>query len=194
VKSIVTQGTVDVAPCRRCRALVKAYFSYGSVESNGRTVRDVMRAICMICGEIVNTSPQSAHRFIEVSPNRRSKRITIRIPLELQDFICLNLTSVGTETSNTGLYLTALLLACHGQEKELGPMLALAESPVLSRPNKIAVSLYLGRQLSNTLVNLATESRIANTSEVLRRLLVLADGPLERDVSQELERLANAYT
>ncbi len=194
MKSIVTQGAIDVAPCRRCRRAVKVYYSYGSVERNGHTVKDVMRAICILCGEVVTTSPQSAHRFMPVAPSPKSKRITIRIPLELQDFISINLISAGAEVSNTGLYLTALLLACHNQEQELGPLLASAESPVLARPNKVAVSLYLGPQLLNTVANLARESQISNISEVLRRLLVLADGPLDRNVSQELQRLANAYT
>ena len=193
MKSIVTEGTVERTPCEQCQKLVPATYSYGPVEHEGLIVEDVMRAVCNQCGDIVATTPQSAHRFREAIQNRNAKRTTVRIPQELQDFICLNLSAAGADTSHTELYLKALLLACHSREAELGPVIAAANSPVLQRPNKVTVNLTLGPQLLNTLTRLATESQIPNTSEILRRLLVLADGPLESNVNQEFQRLAYAY-
>ena len=95
MKSIVTEGTVELTPCEQCQKLVPATYSYGPVEHEGLIVEDVMRAVCNQCGDIVATTPQSAHRFREAIQNRNAKRTTVRIPQELQDFICLNLSAAG---------------------------------------------------------------------------------------------------
>jgi hypothetical protein len=65
MKAFVTEGTVELIPCETCRQLVPATYSLGPVEHEGLIVEDVMRAVCNQCGDIIATTPQSAHRFRE---------------------------------------------------------------------------------------------------------------------------------
>lgn len=193
MKSIVTEGTVEKAPCEKCRRFVTATYSYGPVEMEGIVVEDVMRATCDECGSVVATTPQSAHRFKTAFEERRQKRTTVRMPQELLDFVSLQLSQVGADLTHVELYFRGLLLACRGREKPIGAELSKLNDPILNRPNRITVNLNLGSHLLTTLEHLQKASGIRATAEILRRLLVLADGSLESKVQPEVERLACAY-
>lgn len=193
MKSIVTEGTVEKAPCEVCKRFVQATYTYGPVEIDGIVVEDVMRATCNDCGAVAAITPQSAHRFKTAFEDRRLRRTTIRIPQELQDFISLNLSAVGADITHVELYFRALLLACRGREDQIGKDLRSVQSPVLARPNRVTVNLTLGSHLLHVLENLQSSSQIHGAGEIIRRLLVLADGPLESLVQKESERLAYAY-
>jgi len=65
MKAFVTEGTVELIPCETCQQLVPATYSLGPVEHEGLIVEGVMRAVCNQCGDIIATTPQSAHRFRE---------------------------------------------------------------------------------------------------------------------------------
>lgn len=193
MKSIVTEGTVEKAPCEKCRRFVTATYGYGPVEMDGLVVDDVMRATCDECGSVVATAPQSAHRFKTAFEERRQKRTTVRMPQEVLDFVSLQLSQVGADLTHVELYFRALLLACRGQEKSIGAELSLLRDPVLDRPNRVTVNLNLGSHLLNTLELLQQASGLKATAEILRRLLVMADGSLESKVRPEIDRLACAY-
>ncbi len=193
MKSIVTEGTVEKAPCEVCQRFVQATYAYGPVEMDGVVVEDVMRGTCNNCGTVVALTPQSAHRFKTAFEDRNLRRTTIRIPQELQDFICLNLSDVGADITHVELYFRALLLACRGREEQVGEDLKSVQSPVLARPNRVTVNLTLGSHLLHVLEELQSSSQIRGAGEIIRRLLVLADGPLEALVQVEIERLAYAY-
>lgn len=193
MKSIVTEGTVEKAPCEKCRRFVTATYGYGPVEMDGLVVDDVMRATCNECGSVVATAPQSAHRFKAAFEERRQKRTTVRMPQEVLDFVSLQLSQVGADFTHVELYFRALLLACRGHEKSIGAELALLRDPILDRPNRVTVNLNLGSHLLDTLELLHQASGIQATAEILRRLLVMADGSLESKVYPEIERLACAY-
>lgn len=194
MKSIVLEGHHIQGPCQKCRAFVDATFSYGPVELEpGLIVEDVMRATCDKCGQVVATTPQSAHRFKAALDDKKQRRTTLRLPQELQDFICLNLSSVGADVTHAELYFRALLLACRQREEEVGKLLRKVSDPVLDRPYRATVNLTLGHHLADVLDRLQQVSGIANISEIFRKLLVLADGKLAEAVEQECTRLAFAY-
>lgn len=193
MKSIITEGTVEKASCEHCQRFVEATYSYGAVEVDGLVVEDVMRGVCNLCGAVVSLAPQSAHRFKKALEDRRQKRTTLRMPQELHDFISLSLSSVGADSTHTELYFRALLLACRGQEDKVGKAVATLCSSVLNRPNSVTVNLTLGSHLLEVLERLQAASGISGVGELIRRLVVLADGSLEKAVSRECERLAHAY-
>lgn len=193
MKSIVAEGTIERVACEKCQRFVPATYSYGPVELDGLVVEDVMRAVCNECGAVVATTPQSAHRFKTAFEERRQKRTTVRLPQELLDFVSLQLSLVGADITHVELYFRALLLACRGQERQIGGELSQLSDLVLERPNRVTVNLNLGSHLLTALELLQQASGIQGTAEILRRLLVMADGSLEAKVQPELERLACAY-
>ena len=193
MKSIITEGTRGRAACERCGGFVAVTYRYGPVQLGELVVDDVMRATCDTCGAVVATAPQSAHRFRSASESRRHRRTTVRMPQELLDFVSLQLSLVGADSTHEELYFRALLLACRGNEEFVGRELLAVEHPVLLRPNRASVNLTLGPQLRSTLGQIQLASGNRSTADVLRRLLVLADGALENRVLPEIERLACAY-
>lgn len=193
MKSIVAEGTVEKVACEKCQCFAPATYSYGPVEMDGLVVEDVMRAVCNWCSTVVATTPQSAHRFRTAFEERRQKRTTVRLPQELLDFVSLKLSLVGADITHVELYFRALLLACRGQEKQIGGDLSRLHDLILERPNRVSVNLNLGSHLLAVLELLQQASGLRGTSEVLRRLLVLSDGSLEAKVQPEIERLACAY-
>ena len=83
MKAFVTEGTVELIPCETCQQLVPATYSLGPVEHEGLIVEGVMRAVCNQCGDIVATTPQSAHRFREAVQAARLGRLRARIATTL---------------------------------------------------------------------------------------------------------------
>lgn len=195
MKSIVLPGQVTKAICETCKKRVTATFSYGEFRfDDGLVVEDVMRAVCDECGEPVAIAGQSSHRLRTTLDDQKHKRTTLRLPQELEDFIALELSRVGAHPGHEELYFRALLLACHRQEKKIGALLKRAKDPVLSRPHTASVTLRLSPKLLQVLESLRTHSGIQNLSELLRRLLVLADTEgLSPSVQAETARLAIAY-
>lgn len=194
MKTIVLEGTVERAPCEQCGCFVDATYSYGPVELEpGLVVNDVMRGTCNRCGRVIATAPQSAHRFKAALEKKQHRRTTIRIPHELQDFISQNLSTAGADSGHAELYFRALLLACRGREIEIGRKLMEVEDAVLRRPRPETVNLNLTPNLAGVLSLLEQASQLKNTSELLRRLLVLADGELAHVTQEECVRLASAY-
>ena len=117
----------------------------------------------------------------------------MRLPQELLDFVSLQLDRVGARPNQYDLFLSALLMACRGREEVLSEKLAAVQDPVLKRPNSITINLAFSPRLHEVLTNLSAASSISNLSEVIRRLIVLAEEqPLAKAVSTETERLALA--
>jgi hypothetical protein len=194
MKSIIIEGTQMEAACESCRKFTLSTYAYGSFPTeDGQIVEDVMRATCNTCGEITALSHQSAHRLKAAREERQQKRTSLRLPMELYDFISLSLSRVGADLTHVELYFRSLLLACRGKEEVIGKKLKLTSSDVLSRPNRVTVNLTLGTHLLVVLENLRRASEIQSHSELIRRLLVLADGPLGKTIQIETERLAYAY-
>lgn len=194
MKTIVLEGTVERVACEHCGRFVSATYAYGPVELEpGLVVEDVMRATCDQCNRVIATAPQSAHRFKAALEQKKHRRTSLRIPHELQDFVGQNLSAVGADSTHVELYFRALLLACYGHEHEIGLKLRHLEDPVLNRPCRDTVNLNLNGNLIEVLESLARASEITNTSELLRRLLVLADGELAGAAQKECARLALAY-
>lgn len=194
MKTILVNGTVEKAPCDCCGSFVEATYNYGPVQLDaGLVVEDVMRATCNQCGAVVATAPQSAHRFKAALEDRTQRRTTVRIPQELHDFISLTLSAAGADVTHAELYFRALLLACRQRESDIGAKLATVHDAVLQQPYRVTVNLTLGHHLAEVLERLRQASGLTNVSELLRRLVVLADGELAETAEQECVRLAYAY-
>lgn len=66
--------------------------------------------------------------------------------------------------------------------------------PVLDQPRTVTLMLALTSNLNRILSAIAESSRITNISELLRRLIVLAESPaLRKSVDSETSRLVMAY-
>lgn len=194
MKSILLEGTIEQAPCETCKGFTAATYAYGPVELEpGFIVEDVMRATCNHCGNVVATAPQSSHRFRKEIDDRKNRRTTFRISQELRDFISLNLSAVGADPTHDELYFRALLVACKNREEEIGKRLISLEDQVLACPNRVTANLSLSPHLEKILTKLQAACEVKSTSELMRRLLVLADGELESATVEELKCLAYAY-
>lgn len=191
MKSIILEGTVEEAPCESCGRFVDATYAYGQVEVEAGLFADnVMRATCNCCGAVTAIAGQSAHRLRKAIDEKGAKKTTLRLPQELLDFVNFRLSLAGATSSQDGLFFQALLLACRNQENSLGKLLAQVSDLVLSRPYREMVHLTLSPQLAQILENLKVASGLANGSEILRRLVVLADTDvLEMKAAEKLEEL-----
>lgn len=193
MKSIVLEGQLTEAPCETCQTFTEARFSYGPIElEGGLVVENVMRATCGICGAVVSLAPQSSYLLRQALSRHRRRRTTVRLPQELADFIALKLSLVEMRPSKVDLFFRALLLAARGQELALGQALIRVEDPVLAQRLGVTVNLSLRPIAQGVLDQLLAQSGLRNASEVLRRLLVLADaeglefGPRVTQVTEEL--------
>lgn len=199
MKSIVLEGDFTEAPCEVCQGFTQAQFAYGPIEmENGATVENVMRATCQTCGSVVSLAQQSSYLLRQALSRHKRRRTTVQLPQELADFIALKLSLVGMRPSKVDLFFRDLLLAARGQEHVLGQALSKVEDPSLSQRLGVTVNLSLRPIAQAVVVQLLQHSGLRNASEVLRRLLVLADaeglefGP--NDTAACLSRLAQALS
>jgi len=193
MRSIVLEGKIVQASCETCQKFMPARFAYGPLEwEEGLVVENVMRATCEQCGNVVALAPQSAHLIRRAVQQQKKRRTTVRLPQELADFIALKLSLVGMRTSKVDLFFRALLLAARGHEKKLGKELSKTDDPVLQQRLTVTVNLSLRPTAQDVLDLLLQHSGLRNASEVLRRLLVLADaegltfGSRVKQVTEEL--------
>ena len=194
MKSIILTGQTTKVYCETCQRFVQATYSYGPFQfDNGVVAENVMRAVCDACRSVVAVAHQSAPLLKEAleAPALRS---TMRLPQELLDYMGLQLDRVGTRATHYDLFLRALLLACHGKEKEIGERLSKLNDPILEQPNTATLSLTLSSNLNKIIIALGKASKIRSISEMLRRLIVLTEQPyLGKPVAQEASRLILAY-
>jgi Arc/MetJ-type ribon-helix-helix transcriptional regulator len=193
MKSIVIAGQKTKAYCPDCGNFGPATYSYGSFPfDSGIVAENVMRATCDRCGIIVALAHQSAN-VLKEALQKPKVATTMRLPQELLDFVSLQLDRVGARPNQYDLFLNALLMACRGREEVVSAKLATVQDPVLTRPNSVTINLTFTPRLHQVLTKLSAASSISNLSEVIRRLIVLAEEqPLAKAVSTETERLALA--
>ncbi len=118
----------------------------------------------------------------------------MRFPQELLDFVGLQLDKAGGRINQYDLFIRALLIACKDKEKDFGRKIGPLKDPILERPNTTTINVALTSRLHQTLSLLVQESGIPNASEVVRRLIVLAEEPsLYKRVSAETEKLCLAF-
>lgn len=180
--------------CNKCEALRECELSYGPYEFKGETVEDVYRAVCLTCGQVVAVHARSTYRLAEVTRRQAQKRTSISIPAEMQDLIAKALIDAGSDWSYCELYFRALLVACHDDPAEVGRILPSVKNDLLLQPSRTKMNFSLGTKLSGTLGTLSASSGISNTSEIIRRLVILTDSVLKEPFERELKSLALAYS
>lgn len=194
MKSIILAGQTTRVYCHTCQTFVQATYAYGPFPfDNGVVAENVMRAVCDSCGSIVAVAHQSAP-LLKEALEINSVRSTMRLPQELLDYVGLQLDRVGARPNHYDLFLKALLLACHGKEVKIGHQLAKVQDPILLQPHTATLNLVLTPNLHRVVRALESSSNISNTSELLRRLIVLTEQPsLAKPVAAEATRLVLAY-
>lgn len=195
MKSIILSGQKRKAYCERCGAFTQATYAYGPFAfDSGVVAENIMRATCDCCGDVVAVAHQSVP-LLKEALETPVIRTTMRLPQELVDFMSLQLNRAGARTNQYDLFLRALLLACHGKEDKIGQLLASVKDPVLDQPHTSTLSLTFNSNLNRIISHLAEKSAISNVSELLRRLIVMAELPaLKKSVESEASRLILAYT
>ncbi len=194
MKSILLAGHKTKAYCHKCDEFRPAEYSYGEFPfDNGMVAENVLRATCDECHEIVALAHQSAPALKEALQKTKITT-TMRFPQELLDFVGLQLDKAGGRINQYDLFIRALLIACKDKEKDFGRKIGPLKDPILERPNTTTINVALTSRLHQTLSLLVQESGIPNASEVVRRLIVLAEEPsLYKRVSAETEKLCLAF-
>lgn len=194
VKSIILSGQKRKAYCERCVTFNQATYAYGPFKfDNGVVAEKIMRATCDSCGDILFMAHQSV-------PHQRSLRDSCdpsndEIATRTSRFYELTTESRWRSYKSEPLFLRALLLACHGKEDKMGNLLASVIDPVLEQPHTATLSLTFSSNLNRIITQMAESSGISNVSELLRRLIVLAEiPPLKKSAELEASRLILAYT
>ncbi|MBT9583720.1 hypothetical protein IV102_10230 [bacterium] len=193
MKSIVMTGQKVKAFCPNCDKFGLATYAYGTFPfDNGVVADNVMRATCDGCGQIVALAAQSAP-VLKQALEQPKTTTTMRLPRELLDFVSVQLDQAGARSNHYDLFIRALLLACRGREESVAARLASLQDPILQLPNTNTINLAFPARLHDILIRLEEFSGISNGSELIRRLMVLAEHPpLAKEVRQETERLALA--
>jgi hypothetical protein len=190
MKVTTVAGSKIKSYCEHCSKIVEATYSYGSFAfDTGLVADEVLRALCNTCQNVVAVAQQAAATLKEAMDSQ-DKRSTMRIPKDLLDFISMQLTLAGARPKNYELFLRAMLASCHGKEDELGGLLRLLNDPVLKQPNTEVLNIAFNSYLRTVIDALSRASGIGNTSDLLRRLIVLTRDPaVAKSVAAETSRL-----
>ncbi len=194
MKSVYVPGHKVEAPCERCGRFVPATFRYDSFSlDDGTLVRDVMLARCDVCNSALAVAQQSAHAIKAARAAREAegkKRTTLRLPRPLYDFAANETSKVGTAREPVSLLLKAFLATLIDDPdriERVARRLPHVEDPVLLQPCDVSIPLYLSEGLLAVVHTLRRRAKMKSTSEVLRRVLVLAEG--DRKVDRQLKML-----
>lgn len=188
------------AICATCHDEVAATYGYGTVPlQDGTPVEGVMRALCDRCGSLVATAPQSTplvRAAMEMRDGRRQKerkeRTTVRIPRVLADFARWELFELkAPDPERFELLLKAFVMslshATARRRAQTLEMLTDLDDPALEQPCDYLVSLNLSEGLWKYLEDVQKAASLTNTSELVRRILVLMEKNRGSDV--ELRKL-----
>ncbi|MHB2019971.1 MAG: ribbon-helix-helix protein, CopG family [Candidatus Xenobia bacterium] len=190
MKSIVLPGQKTKASCDTCKAFRQATWGLHShTLEDGTEVENVMQAQCDTCGSLIAIAGQAVHRIKGAIKDREKHRTSVRLPQELLDFMGARLNAAGADPTDFDMFLRALFVAAHEAEKRLFEKLPRVEDLVLERPATALINITVSPQVADLLKRFRAATG-QSTSEVLRRLLVLADGDLAAAVDEHLKREA----
>lgn len=191
MKSIVVEGDKTEGPCETCGGFVPAVWKYLPWKlSDGRTVDDVMQAVCASCGAIVAIADQSAHLVREALDDRVAHRIKIRLPQELMDFASIELSATGQSPTAYEWFWRALFRVCLDEgSKILSGLVQTVHDSVLDAPMRVSVNISLTEHVDKVLAEVCEQTGM-DVSKVVRTLMVLADGELQDRVRHAIRQMA----
>lgn len=194
MKSVYMPGHKIEAPCEQCSAFVPATYCYDNLTlDDGTVVADVMLARCDVCHGILAVAQQSAHAIKAARDAREAagrKRTTFRIPRPLYDYAANETSKVGATKEPVSLLLKAFLATLTDNQARLqrvSQRLHELDDPILAQPCDVSIALYLSDSLLALVRQLRQQAQLRSTSEVLRRVLVMAEG--DREVDRQLKKL-----
>jgi hypothetical protein len=186
------EGTTDHLVCPTCKALREVRFSYGDAEWEGKTASNVMRGLCVDCGQVVAISAQSFHRFRSESKPTR-ERTTLTIPQELEDYMRHRLSDCGARHEPTEMFLRAALVACALDMPKAVEAVKEAKPDELGLSCRSKIHLNARGNIGKILADLSKASGVSNLSELVRRLILASEGSLKSAVEVSLVQLSLAY-
>ncbi|MHB2019991.1 MAG: hypothetical protein ACYCW6_23875 [Candidatus Xenobia bacterium] len=191
MRSIVLEGDKVEAPCEKCGGFVPATWRYLPYRlADGRVVDDVMQAQCDTCGQVVAAADQSAHLIKQALDDRSAHRTKVRLPQEMLDFVSLQLSQTGLDATAYEHFWHALFRVCLDQGPDIiAGLIKTAEDPALDAPRRVTVNLSMGQHVDALFQHVCKLAKM-DTSKVIRRLIVLADGELHDKIVLALRQFA----
>jgi hypothetical protein len=193
LENFCVDGDIKSGPCNHCEALRECVLGYRTLERGGIVADNVMCATCSQCGKVAWTTAQAGYRFREAREQIRARRTSVNVPLELEDYISHRLSLAGCQPAHYEQFFRALLQCCVGKEEEVAEACRTLEHKALSLISRKPLTVPVTAKCDALLTRLKDASGIKNTSELMRRLIVLSDGLLSEQLHHNLDLLTYAY-
>ena len=194
MNGIILPGEKVEAECERCARFVTATYNYGDLAlQSGLTVNKVMRAVCDVCGDVLEVAHQSAHRIREAKRKSHVKK-NFRLPQPLKDYAEVKALEFTGEARGAVEFLVRAGLRASlrspSSHKRLLARLAELQDPVLSLPGDSPETILLPQDLSGEMAILQRELNGISQSDIFRRLLVASEQ--EPIIQKEMKSAARA--
>ncbi|HEY3999681.1 MAG TPA: hypothetical protein VGO93_12485, partial [Candidatus Xenobia bacterium] len=178
------RGHREKAICPTCtpkiEAMVDITYRYAPLSLDDGTEADnVLQGYCETCGNSVLVAAQSSYRTARAIEDRHAKRTRIRLSLELTDYIATQLGLAGLGHSESDEYFRALFQSIAGREEQWARVLAASKSPLLALPLTESEHLTLSGRMQELLQKLESLTGLESASELVRRMIILADANKE---------------
>jgi len=192
MNGIILPGEMIEAECDNCGSFVTATYNYGKLAlRSGLTVDKVMRAVCDVCGEVLEVAHQSAHRIQEAKRKSYVKK-NFRLPQPLKDYAEVKALEINGEARGAVEFLVRAGLRASLRSpqthKTLLDRLSNLHDPILSLPGDSPETIHLPHDLSGEVANLQRELHGISQSDVFRRLLVASEQ--EPTIQKEMKSAA----
>ncbi len=192
MNGIILPGEKIEAECDHCGTFVFATYNYGKLTlQSGLTVDKVMRAVCDVCGEVLEVAHQSAHRIQEAKRKSHVKK-NFRLPQPLKDYAEVKALEFNGEARGAVEFLVRAGLRASQRSpqshKTLLARLAGLQDPILTLPGDSPETIHLPHDLCGEVATLQRELRGVSQSDVFRRLLVASEQ--EPTIQREMKSAA----
>jgi len=194
MNGIILPGEKIEAECDCCGEFVTATYDYGKlVLQSGVTVDKVMRAVCDVCGEVLEVAHQSVHRISEAKRKSYVKK-NFRLPQPLKDYAEVKALELTGEARGAVEFLVRAGLRASQRSvrshKALLARLSSLQDPILSLPGDSPETILLPQDLSREMASLQKELHGVSQSDIFRRLLVASEQ--EPIIQKEMKSAARA--
>lgn len=194
MNGIILPGEKTEAECECCGQFVAATYDYGKLAlQSGLVVDKVMRAVCDVCGEVLEVAHQSVHRISEAKRKSYVKK-NFRLPQPLKDYAEVKALELTGESRGAVEFLVRAGLRASQRSsrshKALLARLSNLQDPILSLPGDSPETILLPQDLSREIANLQKELHGVSQSDIFRRLLVASEQ--EPIIQKEMKSAARA--
>lgn len=186
-------GTEGPGLCSYCEKEVTIRWAYQRHERNGITADNVLCGTCDNCGNVAMLAAQAGFRYREAREEAQKQRTTVTLPLEMEDYVSASLSGVGADIGHQALFFRALLLCCLDREDEVAALAREVDHKALHLQNQVRMQINFTEKLKEVFAKVQAASGLQNSSDLMRRLIVLSADHFNERMENELRRLAYAY-